>query len=346
MCSMQSRNNKNRELHVLYQSDEGYAVPLCVSLYSMLKNNSSIAFTFHIINNGLKGETIDRITEIVSEWSASIDWIDAEEFVSFLKERCFALQRDSYTTYLKLFVVDRIISNYPVAEWLLYVDCDTLIVGNLEELLDLKPSEKYIYGVYEYNHPAYRQHIGVNGNSINAGMYLLHLNEWKNNGDGDKILSLLNDSVYISNLWLHDQDVINHLFADQICAISPRYNLTHAFCFCHNSDVYGTKFHMAKGFYSREEIEKSMADPVIIHYMDVCWTGMPWDRWNANQWTKLYIKYKNQCWNEGITVPKNKNVKRQMGKAVMVLVNKICPRPVKARIYYYISKMMVRKKIR
>ncbi len=334
------RNDKT--LHVLYQANRTYEVAMVVSICSLLESIRDIQrVVLHITDDDLSKECIDRVNSLVLlfDTSVEVDWINGASLGERLEKLGVIKHRGSYTTYMKLLVVDMIIDNYPTMNMLLYLDSDTLIRREPNSLFNLDMSEYDVFAAYEYTHYAYRRHLGILGNSVNAGVILVNTDRWKENHDGERVVNALKDENYTKRLWLHDQDILNQLFEKDMGILPPEYNVNHSLYLCSNKDKYVKRFRMSENFYEQEAIDNAISDPIVIHYMDDCWTGMPWDGWNANRWCREFDELKRRYWESG-EIRINKPRYRVMGKAVIVSFMKILPKCFAAEFYFLVSKMV------
>lgn len=119
----------------------------------------------------------------------------------------------SYTRcyFTKLLKCDKIV----------YVDVDTIVTDNIQELWELDLKDNVIAGVHESGD--WDKHLGIEGATdtyINSGVLIMDLKKIREQKLDDKMIKLLNNNKYA----FPDQDVINIVCKDKIKHISNTYN--------------------------------------------------------------------------------------------------------------------------
>lgn len=104
---------------------------------------------------------------------------------------------------------------------ILYLDVDTLVVDNIEDLWNIDLEDNVIAGVYEPGE--WNRHLntyGLNDTYINSGVLLMDLKKIREERLDDSMIYLLNNNKYA----FPDQDVINLVCRNRIKHISNVYN--------------------------------------------------------------------------------------------------------------------------
>jgi len=280
-------------IHVAYCLDDGYAEPTCVSMASVLANTKSNVH-FHIISNRLSDKNKAILLSLSEQfphgqWSFhSIDF-DTSKFV--LESRYITIE-----TYYRLFIP----KIFPELERVIYIDGDTIIVGDILQLWNENLDGK-IAGVvqdlkldYFEACMARMKILGLkyDWHYFNVGILLLKLKEL------DKLYTLETLHTIIANLykksksnnipWNADQDVFNYLLKGEKYAkfLNVKYNL--------QKHLGDSNYYSSYGQNSRCIVEYSNANnsPIIIHYIG---PKKPWHLSNdflfSSHW-HLYYKYK------------------------------------------------------
>jgi len=281
----------NDTIHIAYCLDDGYAEPTCVSMASMLANTKS-NLHFHVLSNKLSDENKAKLSSLSKcfphgEWSFNRVDVDTSGFI------LGPFKHITIDTYYRFFIPMIL----PELERIIYIDGDTVIVGDILELWN-ENLEGKVAGVV--------QDIVQDGNSenrlkifglkydcqyFNAGVLLLKLKEF------EKLYTLETLPIIINDLykkfkdnnvcWLSDQDVLNYLFHSEKYAkyLNLKYNL---------SDQNQNFYHYFYGQSSRylKTWNESSKFPIIIHYAN---SKKPWHLNNeimlSVHWS-LYYKYK------------------------------------------------------
>lgn len=145
----------------------------------------------------------------------------------------------------------------------IYLDSDTIIRTDLQDLFETDMQENYIAGVKA---PAYiaggekedycRQALLPDIKQyINAGVLLMNLEQMRKNNLEDKFLSLLS-----FNMWGQDQDIINSTCYNKILFLPFAYNLMTKYA--------EWRVAMYEGIFTEKELKSAWNNPKIIHYAD------------------------------------------------------------------------------
>ncbi|MBR4486108.1 hypothetical protein IKS57_01895, partial [bacterium] len=104
-----------------------------------------------------------------------------------------------------------------------YIDTDTIINGNIEELWNIDLKDNVIAGVHEGGE--WNKHLntyGMNDTYINSGVLLMNLKAIREEKLDDSMIYLLNHNHY----WFPDQDVINLVCRNRVYQLENIYNST------------------------------------------------------------------------------------------------------------------------
>lgn len=213
-------------LELVMQSSEMYSPYAGVALTSYLENNRDIEeITVYFISDGLSGESKGKIIETIEKYKREIFFFEVNEIVDSLRKRGFRELHGSYTTYCKIFLLDKI--NFK-SDKALYVDADTLCVGSLKELLVIE-WEGNICGMSvnlqpyvekKYKAPKYMKWY-------NAGVVLFNIKEWRKNHCSEMVYDYIEQCA--PNILFAEQDILNILFMGQIKELSVIYNYMYSY---------------------------------------------------------------------------------------------------------------------
>lgn len=117
-----------------------------------------------------------------------------------------------FPTFIRLWMADVI--SEPKILWL---DVDTIVDGNLDELRDLEMGDNIVAAVLDAQWNKYNQ---ITNKYVNAGIMVFNLDEWRRLGLTERATEMLN-----KERWQYgDQDIINKLCKDKVIFLNPRYN--------------------------------------------------------------------------------------------------------------------------
>jgi len=275
-------------IHVVYCLDDGYAEHTCVSMTSMLANTKSNVH-FHVISNRLSDENKAKLSYLSKSfphgsWSFYRMDFDTSGFV-IEPTRYLTVE-----TYYRFFIPKIL----PELERVIYIDGDTVIIGDISELWNEYLEDGIVAGVVQ-NPGDPEEHLKIFGSKyyryFNAGVLLLKLEEFKKLYTLETLPAMIVDlyEKFKSNnvLWCADQEVLNYLFNGEKYAkfLNCKYNLAD----------YGSNFYYSlcgQNSRSLREWNNANNSPIIVHY------GGPQKPWHLGnelmlslRW-RLYYKYK------------------------------------------------------
>jgi len=258
------------DIHIAIAFDEGYVIPVYVFLTSLFANNSACKITVHAIATGVSHSEKEGLQQFAFKHNAQIIFytIGPELTANFpLPDRPGAYI--TLATYYRLFfpqLIDQNISR------LIYIDVDTLIVGDLITLYDSLLGGKVIAAVKEAEMEPRPDIDFANLNDyFNAGVLLIDLLEWRAQDITKQALDII--TTYGERLKYHDQDALNLVFRGSWQRVDNRFNLMKAYI---PHDL------------PRRAFDNYLHDKVIIHYNGAL---KPWHRACENKFRYLYSKY-------------------------------------------------------
>ncbi len=276
-----------KKLNVLYTCDDLYAPFAGVSIHSLLTSNSDIEeIDIYVICDRVSDTNKNKLCEEVSSFGDTrhLILIDGAPLVEKLKELNVPCYRNSYAANFRLFMQSIV---KPDAETLLYLDCDTLVVSSLKDLLELDFQGKPAAVAKESIVGEYKKHIGFEDKDsyLNSGVIFFHIENWAKHQCSEKLLSMLKSA---SKIYLNpDQDYLNLILKDNSIILSPRYNLQPSHM------VFSTKSYFrnypSSHYYSEQEISASVKNPVILHTYRFC-GQFPWHKNSIHPQVKLWRK--------------------------------------------------------
>jgi lipopolysaccharide biosynthesis glycosyltransferase len=272
-----------KTFHITAASDENYACHIAALIQSLINNHShDIHFTFHLLSNDILPETLTKLSQNTD------DRIDLCIYdISNLHER---LPQNIPTTialtaYARLFLTTILPEDI---DRVLYMDCDTIVNGSLEELFTLSLHDKLAGGVLDTlpdNNAKTSIGLSPTDPYFNSGILLIELKKWKEENIQEEFINYLlacNGKVHH-----HDQGIINHVLRDKMFVLPPKYNLT--------SNFFSHSFHYLSRrnnpFYAQNEIAEALRFPVIIHYTEG-FLLRPWVTGSEHPLRSIYLRYK------------------------------------------------------
>lgn len=141
--------------------------------------------------------------------------------VNTLKEYITQESPNYNTKYSKLSYLRCYFSKILKEDKILYLDADTLVVDNIEDLWNIDFEDNVLVGVHEGGE--WNKHLwtyGLDDTYINSGVLLMNLKALREEKLDDSMIYLLNNNKYA----FPDQDVINLVCRNRIKHVSSVYN--------------------------------------------------------------------------------------------------------------------------
>ncbi len=257
---------------IVFASDKNNIPYMYVTILSVLKNKHSTTNynIFCLITSDIKSKDKKNFYKLVSKYTGTnINFIDMG---TAFNNSYSAFKHITIPAYYRLKMPEL----FPNYNKIIYLDTDVIVLKDLTEYYNIDIENFYIAGVrtatpiiQRKETKKYYDNLGLYNVSsyINSGVTLWNLRKIRE----DNLIKDLYD--YASkNLKVMDQDVINIVFKNKIKTLSLEYNLMVG----QNYDLYqNTPQHaIYVNIYGKENIEKAIKNPVIIHY--TC-SDKPWN---------------------------------------------------------------------
>lgn len=278
-------------MNVVFHSSDYFSPVLSVSMVSILENNRDLdKISFYVIENKITEEHKQMLKAMVDSYTNGqlifIPMPDINKNFNLGLKMIKSIWL--FDSYCRLFLGTILPKS---VERVLYLDCDTLCHGSLQEFYntDLKGyccagvadclSEKY-YKLFD---------MGECSRYCNSGMVLFDLNVWRK----DKMEDMVARYVREKNgyVFFMEQSVMNIVLQNRIKIMHPKFNtytLMVAFTY---ENLY--RLRQSKRFYTKEEIGEAIVSPVIIHLTNSFYVkGRPWIEGNKHPYNKLFMLYR------------------------------------------------------
>ncbi|MBS9386954.1 MAG: glycosyltransferase family 8 protein [Dolichospermum sp. BR01] len=307
-------NNLIEPIVVVCAADDNYAMPLAVTVRSALVNlKSQRKILLFIIDGGIKSHNKQKIIKSLNSENCAIQFIPKP--VSWLEKIEFNNLEKNYdqdhflsasgATYYRLMIAEMLPKEFDKA---IYLDCDLVVKGDLEELWETDLVEYHILAAPDLivqdvwssaELPNYKD-IGISqAKYFNAGVLVINLKKWRDDKIAIKSIEYLKQNKqYIR---FHDQDVLNALFVDKWGELNPRWNVM--------SSITAFYPSWENSPFSEEVYNTLIRQPCIIHYLTGVkpWTSRhtllkeyffeyvdmtAWSGWRLTIWRRIWRKLK------------------------------------------------------
>ncbi|MBQ3235431.1 MAG: glycosyltransferase family 8 protein, partial [Clostridia bacterium] len=269
---MQNNTDKNKIIPIFYACDDAFVKYTIVSIKSLIENASKDRFyKIYILNTGVSENMKEEAEELNTD-NAEIIFVDIRGKVEKTSDNLPLRDYYSKTTYFRFYISEL----YPEYDKAIYIDSDTVVLGDISELYDTEISDSYVgacneqamvqtdvYGTYV------EQVLGINRNEyFNAGILLINCKAFRENKVLSEFLRLLGVYPFVVT---QDQDYLNVICKGKVFWLDQAWNV----------EVYG-------------ELPVREEEIKIVHYIMV---SKPWHFhdcrlkelfWNYAEKTSVY----------------------------------------------------------
>ncbi len=200
------------KISIAYAPDDNYVNQTVVSMKSALEHNEQVEFI--IMYSKLSDESMQKLGAVGG--SLRLIKMDESQFADLTLSKWVTVQ-----AWFRIKLPDLCKD----LDKVLYLDCDTLIRGNLDELFSLDLTDKYLAGVKDvWGVSKYVKRLGMkSGVYVNSGMLLFNCDYCRKKHFFDKVVEFAKNNAKIIEFC--DQDSINKVVDEHKLVISPKYNL-------------------------------------------------------------------------------------------------------------------------
>ncbi len=273
-------------MNIVYTLNDKFVPQVSASICSICENNMDIdQIEFFIISKGITDSNKKILKEFIESYNRKTTIVELENLNSYIDFEFDTMGWNPIV--LARLILDKLLED--TIEKIIYIDGDTIVRGSLKELWDTNLGNNVLAASIEPTVDKERKkNLGLEKYPYyNAGVLLIDLKKWKNEEIGKKILDFYKQNN--GRLFANDQDAINAVLAGRIYTLLPKYNFYNIF--------YQYPYRFLKKlmepveYIKEEEFNKSVYNPVIIHYLG---EERPWRIGNSHKYKDDYIKYLNK----------------------------------------------------
>ena len=277
-------NNATKvHIPIVYACDDKYVMPTIVSMESAMrskKDTSFYEFTI-LVPSEFKCEEKFNIFQNKYKRKCTVNIVDMKDAYS----DC-STGKWGKCMYYRL-SIPYILKD---ADKAIYLDGDTLVRGDLQEMLNLNLDDNMCGGVpdpVKYND--YKNFMWLNSKCniyINSGVLLINCKAWREESGIRDTIRRYSKNIENYGFTHPDQDIINVVFGGKIQLLPCKFMRFNLF-----SDIEKeyNKCEYARLFYNEEQFLEGRNNPVIVHYLG---KEKPW-RTNEGVPKKLYDEWRN-----------------------------------------------------
>ncbi len=241
----------NSEIPIFYACDDAFVKYTVVSIKSLLDNaDKSKRYHIYVLNAGISDEMKNEVYKLKNDY-ADIEFICVKDQVEKIGTSLPLRDYYSKTTYFRLFIAEM----FPEYDKAIYIDSDTVVLGDISEFYDHNLGDKLVGACHEQamvQTEVYGNYVekvmGISRyNYFNAGHILINCKKFREENVLKQFIDLL--KVYTFTV-TQDEDYLNVICHNRVLWIFDGWN----------TEVYG-------------ELPVSESDIKMIHYIMV---NKPW----------------------------------------------------------------------
>lgn len=236
--------------NITCNTDDNYSQHCMAMLCSLFENNKEESFIIHVLCKSLSDYNRNSLTRLTESYGQKIIFHIVDD--SPLEGVQFRVNRPlTKAAYYRLLLS----SILPDVDKVLYLDCDMIILGKVRELFELEIKRYALAAVIDgmpyNNHHQMQLHLPVNVHCFCSGIMMINLDYWRAHNIETQLLDFAKRKR--TPVYLHDQDVLNHVLANQWFMLPPKWNVS----------TMSIKRSPYFRFYHYEEM---IFSPAVIHY--------------------------------------------------------------------------------
>lgn len=196
------------KIPIVLATNDNYSKHAAVTIKSVVENSKSELF-FGIFSSNLNAQNIEKLKLCAQPNELKIFEINKDVFSNLKVDLQF--KHITIETCYRYLIPDLL----PEFSKCIYLDCDTIALGDVSEFFSTDISDYYAAAVNEQPK--------LENPYFNAGVLLLNCDKIRENNISAKLFEKTKELNGISTLL--DQDVLNEVFCGHVKYISPKWNL-------------------------------------------------------------------------------------------------------------------------
>ena len=218
--------NEQKKVPVFYACDDNFVKYTMVSLHSMMENASKDRqYEIHILHTDIS-ERMQKLLKEMSNENFTVQFDNVTDYLKSIRNKLPLRDYYSKTTYFRLFIAEM----FPEYEKAIYIDSDTIVLGDVAELYDYELGDSYVgacneqvmiqedvYGTYV------EQVVGVERNNyFNAGVIVINCEQFRKNHVLEQFMELLQMYNFVVT---QDEDYLNLICHNKVCWLPQKWNV-------------------------------------------------------------------------------------------------------------------------
>ena len=215
----------NRVIPIFYACDDNFVKHTIVSLTSMIENaDPDRKYHIHVLHTNISEQMMEKAYALRND-SFEISFENVTGYLESIADKLPLRHYYTKTTYFRLFIAEM----FPEYNKAIYIDSDTVVIGDISRLYDTDIGDNYVgaaneqamvqmdvYGTYV------ERVIGIDRRKFfNAGLMLINCDIWRRVKLLDEFIKYLGIYNFIVT---QDEDYLNVICKDRVYMLDQRWN--------------------------------------------------------------------------------------------------------------------------
>lgn len=270
-------------MNILYTANDKFVPQIGAAICSVCENNKDVdQITFYIFSAKISSENKKKLKNLGREYGRDVEITEIGNLEEHLG---FSFDTSGWNPIvLSRLIVDKLLPSK--VQRIIYLDGDTIVLGNLSELWETDMRDSVIGACIEptINKENLKKLNMEDTPYINAGVLLINLDRWRKEKTGERILKYYRDRG--GRVFANDQGCINGALKGEIHYLPLVYNYCNSYQF-YNYKTFKKIMHPIE-YISEQEYSLYVENPIIIHYLG---EERPWREGNRHQYREEFWQY-------------------------------------------------------
>lgn len=278
-------------MNIIYSTSDLYSELAAVSIASVLENSKDAdEINVYVIDKEISEQHKNWISDLVTEYHRNLIFLPDLD-IEKISNTKIDVGRWHISTFSRLFVLHVLPSDM---EKIIYIDCDMIIRHSLKRLWDMDMEGTWCMSADDCRGKMYRKDIDIPTSSIytNNGLMVIDLDAWRQNNVEEKFVKFIQQ--HKGDITYMDQGVLNGVFQPihKVKLLQIEFNAQTA---CYDLGYDGLQACRKPVWaYSKEEFNKGIADPTIVHFTTCFLSGTrPWFKEDKHLYREEFLRYRS-----------------------------------------------------
>lgn len=270
-------------MNVLYAADDNYVGILAVSLQTLCAQHEDLNIYI------LESDISEKHRELLVQTAAgnAVIFCRVNDLIDMI-DGCVNIDRGSVFQYARIFLGRALPAG---CDRVIYLDSDTMIQGSLKELYDCDLHGNVAGVVEDAFSGLYKKSVGLHKKQVlfNSGLMLIDVELWRREKIENRLLACIRELK--GSIPQGDQGLLNRVLRGRVARIPLQYNMT---TYLYDFSLKEMKLYRKPAtYYSDDEVETALREPVIVHFTTSFASLRPWQTNEcghpcAKEWQRHY----------------------------------------------------------